>query len=181
MVKTYSQLYLDARKTLQIIDDEQTASMVARQLLCFVSGKSREQIVTDRDMAASEETCAKMDFSVSRYLRGEPLAYILGEWSFFGLPMTVTEDVLIPRDDTAVVTALALEKLMGMENPRVLDLCTGSGCIGIAIAANCPKAAAVLADISPKALAVAKINVRRNSLQKRVTALQADALRKKHL
>ena len=177
MVKTYSQLYLDARKTLQIIDDEQTASMVARQLLCFVSGKSREQIVTDRDMAASEETCAKMDFSVSRYLRGEPLAYILGEWEFFGLPLYVTKDVLIPRDDTCAVVELAINKALFLgKDPRILDLCTGSGCIGLAIASRVKDARVTLADISKDALAIAKKNAARNRLTGRVTCIAADAL-----
>lgn len=176
MVKTYSQLYLDARKTLQIIDDEQTASMVARQLLCFVSGKSREQIVTDRDMAAPEETWAKMDFAVSRYLRGEPLAYILGEWEFFGLPLFVTKDVLIPRDDTCAVVELAINKALFLgKDPRILDLCTGSGCIGLAIASRVKDARVTLADISKDALAIAKKNAARNRLTGRVTCIGADA------
>ena len=177
MVKTYSQLYLDARKTLQIIDDEQTASMVARQLLCFVSGKTREQIVSDRDMAAPEETCAKMDFAVSRYLRGEPLAYILGEWEFFGLPLYVSKDVLIPRDDTCAVVELAINKALFLgKDPRILDLCTGSGCIGLAIASRVKDSRVTLADISKDALAIAKKNAARNRLTGRVTCIGADAL-----
>ena len=82
MVKTYSQLYLDARRTLMLAEDTQTASMTARQLLCFVSGKTQEQILASRDLYATEEISAKLDFAVSRCLKGEPLAYILGEWEF---------------------------------------------------------------------------------------------------
>ena len=177
MVKTYSQLYLDARKTLQIVDDEQTASMVARQLLCFVSGKTREEIVSQRETSAAEEVCAKMDFAVSRYLKGEPLAYILGEWEFFGLPLYVTKDVLIPRDDTCAVVELAINKALFLgKDPRVLDLCTGSGCIGLAIAQRVKDAKVTLADISKEALAVAKKNVTRHQLSARVSCVQADAL-----
>ena len=146
---TYSQLYLDARKTLLCGEDAQTASMVARQLLCFVSGKTPEQIVADRESLATEEISAKLDFAVSRYLRGEPLAYILGEWEFYGLPLYVTKDVLIPRDDTCAVTTLAINHALFMsKDPRVLDLCTGSGCIGLAIASRVKDARVTLADIS---------------------------------
>ena len=177
MVKTYSQLYLDARKTLQIVDDEQTASMVARQLLCFVSGKTREQVVSLREASAPEDVCAKMDFAVSRYLKGEPLAYILGEWEFFGLPLYVTKDVLIPRDDTCAVVELAINKALFLgKDPRILDLCTGSGCIGLAIASRVKDARVTLADISKDALAIAKKNAMRNHLNSRVTCISADAL-----
>ena len=179
MVKTYSQLYLDARKTLLCGEDAQTASMVARQLLCFVSGKAPEQIMADRESLATEEISAKLDFAVSRYLRGEPLAYILGEWEFYGLPLYVTKDVLIPRDDTCAVTTLAINHALFMnKDPRVLDLCTGSGCIGLAVASRVKDARVTLADISKEALAVAKKNASRNHLTGRVSCFQADALGK---
>ena len=177
MVKTYSQLYLDARKTLLISEDTQSAGMIARQLLCFVSGKTREQILADRDLYASEEISAKLDFAVSRVLKGEPLAYILGEWEFYGLPLYVTKDVLIPRDDTCAVASLAIEQGLKLEqNPRIMDLCTGSGCIGLAVASRIKDARVTLADISKDALAVAKRNISRNRLSGRVSCVQADAL-----
>ena len=64
MVKTYSQLYLDARKALMAVEDAQSAGFITRQLLCHVSGKTQEQIVALKDHYASEETCAGMDFAV---------------------------------------------------------------------------------------------------------------------
>ena len=79
MVKTYSQLYLDARKILMAVDDADTAGFTARQILCHVSGKTPEQVLAGRDLYASEEICAAMDFAVHRALSGEPLAYILGQ------------------------------------------------------------------------------------------------------
>jgi release factor glutamine methyltransferase len=153
--------------------------MTARQLLCFVSGKTQEQILSSRDLYASEEISAKLDFAVSRYLNGEPLAYILGEWEFYGLPLYVTKDVLIPRDDTCAVTTLAIDQAMRLESaPRILDLCTGSGCIGLAIASRVKDARVTLADISREALAVAKRNIQRNHLTSKVTCIQANALEK---
>ena len=107
MVKTYSQLYLDARKAIMATEDMQTAGSLARQLLCHASGKSQEQILANREMYASEETCALVEQLTARVIAGEPLAYILGEWEFYGLPLYVDKNVLIPRDDTCAVATLA--------------------------------------------------------------------------
>ena len=161
------------------VEDVQSASLIARNLLCFATGKTQEQILSDREMYASDAVCQTLDNALSRVLSGEPLAYILGEWEFYGLPLFVTPDVLIPRDDTCAVTALAINQgLFLKEDPRILDLCTGSGCIGLAIASRVKDARITLADISREALAVAKKNVSRNHLSGRVSCVQADALSK---
>ena len=177
MVKKYSDLYLEARRSFMKIEDQQTASLLARDLLCYVSGKSREQILADREKYACETICDAMESAVDRIVAGEPLAYVLGEWEFYGLKLYVDKNVLIPRDDTCAVASLAMKKALFLdENPRILDLCTGSGCIGIAIANRVKDAKVTLADISPEALAVAKKNISRHKLTGRVTAVQADAL-----
>ena len=179
MVKTYSQLYLDARRTLMATEDAQSAGYIARQLLCHISGKGQEYILANRDTYASEEISAAMDFAVARYIKGEPLAYILGQWEFYGLKLYVTPDVLIPRDDTCAVASLAINQALFLnESPRILDLCTGSGCIGLAIASRVKDARVTLADISTEALAVAKKNVVLNHLSAKVSCVQADALAK---
>ena len=179
MVKTYSQLYLDARRTLMATEDAQSAGYIARQLLCHISGKGQEYILANRDTYASEEISAAMDFAVARYIKGEPLAYILGQWEFYGLKLYVTPDVLIPRDDTCAVASLAINQALFLnESPRILDLCTGSGCIGLAIASRVKDARVTLADISKEALAVAKKNVVLNHLSAKVSCVQADALAK---
>ena len=179
MVKKFSQLYLDARRALMEIEDQQTASLLARNLLCFVSGKTQEQVIADREKYACEQVCMDMESSVQRLLEGEPLAYVLGEWSFYGLNLYVDNNVLIPRDDTCAVTQLAIKKGLFLDSdPRILDLCTGSGCIGIAIASRVKDAKVTLADISRDALAVAKKNIVRHKLSARVSCVQADALSK---
>jgi len=179
LVKTYSQLYLDARKTIMATEDAQSAGMLARQLLCHVSGKTQEQILASRELYASEEICQHMDALTARLIAGEPLAYILGEWEFYGLPLYVDRNVLIPRDDTCAVATLAIQKALFLsKDPRVLDLCTGSGCIGLAIASRVKDARVTLADVSKEALAVAKKNIVRNHLSGRVSCIQADALKK---
>ena len=75
---------------------------------------------------------------VERHLAGEPVAYLIGEWEFYGLPLDISERVLIPRPDTEVLAAAVIEGLREAESPRVLDLCAGSGCIGLAVAKHVP-------------------------------------------
>lgn len=173
MVKKYADLCMEARREIAKSDGEQ-AGTIARELLSFAADKTMEELLRDMQLYAPEQVVFRFTSVLKDYLQGKPMAYILGEWSFFGLPMKVTPDVLIPRDDTMVVTALALEALKDRENPRVLDLCTGSGCIGIAIAHNSPSARVTLADISDAALKVAKENVSLNKLTGRVSIVKAD-------
>jgi release factor glutamine methyltransferase len=118
-----------------------------------------------------------METAVSRVMAGEPLAYVLGEWSFYGLTFYIDKNVLIPRDDTCAVTQLAIKRGLYLdENPRILDLCTGSGCIGIAVANRIKDASVTLADISPEALAVAQKNVQRHQMENRIACRMANAL-----
>lgn len=177
MVKTFSELYLDARRSLMRVEDQQTASHLARNLLCYVSGKSYEALIADRETYATETICEEMEHAVARILQEEPLAYVLGEWSFYGMNLHVDSNVLIPRDDTCAVTSLAIKRGLHLEqSPRILDLCTGSGCIGLAIASRVKDARVTLVDVSKDALAVAKKNVMRQKLSGRVACYQADAL-----
>ncbi len=177
MVKTFSTLYLDARREFLKTEDPDTASRLARDLLCFVSGKSKEQVLTDREKYACEDVCQTMEDAVRRIVAGEPLAYVLGEWEFYGLKMYVDRNVLIPRDDTCAVTALAVKRGLFLDqDPRILDLCTGSGCIGIAVASRVKDAKVTLADVSREALAVARKNIALHKLSGRVSCVQADAL-----
>ena len=121
MVRKYSELYLDARRQLLPTEGEQ-AGKVARMLLSAASGKTEEAIIADRDLYASEEISIRTDALVRRYLSGEPLAYLFGEWDFYGMTLTVTPDVLIPRDDTAAVTELAIKRALFLpQNARILD------------------------------------------------------------
>ena len=177
MVKTYGELYMETRRAFMAREDGQTASLMARNLMCHVTGKTPEQVIAHRDLYANEQMCAWMEQAVPRILAGEPLAYVLGEWDFYGMTLYVDKNVLIPRDDTCAVTALAIQQAMFLdESPRILDLCTGSGCIGLAIAHRVKDAKVTLADISREALAVAKRNVAAQKLSGRVVCTQVDAL-----
>ena len=172
-----SELYLQTRKLLMETEDPNTASLMARNLLCHFSGMTQEQILADRDSLASEALCHSMADALRRLRQQEPLAYILQEWDFYGMRLYVDKHVLIPRDDTCAVTALAIKQSIFLDRePRILDLCTGSGCIGLAIAQHVKDARVTLADISKEALAVAKKNVVNLKLSARVSCVNADAL-----
>lgn len=177
MVKTYRDLYLDARKAFLANDDVNTAAMTARELLTKYSGKNTEEILACANEYASAQVCAEMEKGVERILKGEPLAYVLGEWEFYGLPLIVTPDVLIPRDDTCAVAELAIRQGMFLDrDPRVLDLCCGSGCIGLAVASKVKDARIALGDLSKEALLVAKKNIALNKFGGRVSCVQIDAM-----
>ena len=177
-MKKLSDLYLDTRKKLILNKDPDTASFVARNLIAHFAEKTQEQLLAYKDTLISDAVCAQVDYAVFRYQQGEPLAYILGQWDFYGMRLVVNSDVLIPRDDTCAVTALAINRALFLgKNPRVLDLCTGSGCIGLAIASRVKDARVTLADVSPNALAVAKKNIALQKLTGRVSCMQVDALK----
>ena len=176
MVKKYGDLYLDTRRALLDTEDPAMAGFMARHLICYVSGKTQDAMLMDRELYAPEAVCKGVEKGLNRLLEGEPLAYVLGEWEFYGLPLKVTPDVLIPRDDTCAVTERAIKKALFLDSdPRILDLCCGSGCIGLAIASRVKDARVTLADISQEALAVAKENVALNHLGGRVRCMAVDA------
>ncbi len=177
MVKKYIELYLDARSALREEYEEQSGN-VARQLLSAASGKTPEAIIADCNIYASEGIEATLKDYVARAQRGEPLAYILGQWDFMGMTLTVTRDTLIPRDDTMAVTELAIQAALHLRSgPRILDLCTGTGCIGLAVAQRVNDAKVVLGDVSPAAIRVARKNVQDLHLGGRVTCLPLDAMK----
>ena len=172
-----SELYLYTRRQLLAGEDADRAAFLAREIVSFVTGKTREQMLADRDYYVSDKTCEKAEKLTQRLLAGEPLAYVMGQWEFYGMQLTVNENVLIPRDDTCAVTELAINQALFLnENPRILDLCTGSGCIGLAIASRVKDAKITLADISRDALQVARKNISAQKLSGRVTCVQANAL-----
>ena len=109
---------------------------------------------------------------IDRRLTGEPLPYILGEWEFYGLPMYVSPAVLIPRPDTECLVEAAIP-LLDDTHRDVLDLCCGSGCIGIALA-SLRGASVTSVDVSADALKVAERNAQRNGVS--IRTVQSDFL-----
>ena len=178
MVKKYGDLYQDTRRALLATENAQDAGVLARMLVCHASGKTQAEFLADRELYASETIVACVEDGLRRLLAEEPIAYILGQWEFYGLPLKVSPNVLIPRDDTCAVAELAIRQALFLDqDPRVLDLCCGSGAIGLAVASRVKDAKVTLADLSPEALTVAKENVTLNKLSGRVRCISADALK----
>ena len=176
MATTYNNLYLDARARLKKAGVE-AAQLEAREIVCYAADKSREQLYRDMSLYASAQLEKRVEELVQRRLAGEPVAYIIGEWEFYGLPLDISRDVLIPRADTELLAERGIARAQEAgEGARVLDLCAGSGCVGLAIASQVPTCRVVLGDLSEGALRTCKQNVRRNGLNARVTCLSVDAL-----
>ncbi|GHV34147.1 release factor glutamine methyltransferase [Clostridia bacterium] len=161
---TYERLYREARARVE--------PMEAKFLLMTAADKSHEELIRDYPLIAPKQVAAKFADMLSRRLDGQPLAYIIGSWSFLGLTLTVTPDVLIPRMDTEVLAEAAIK----LAPARSLDLCCGSGCVALAIASNVERARVVMLDFSDAALRIARKNARDLKLQSRVTAVRGDAL-----
>ncbi len=177
-MKTYNDIYLNLRRQLKAAGIE-AFQVEARLIACAAAGKTKEAFFRDLKLYVTDEFESRVADMASRRIAGEPVAQVTGEWEFMGYPIQVTKDVLIPRIDTEVLAETAIDHLRSREvsGSRVLDLCTGSGCIGIAIAKNVPDCKVVAVDKSLKALAVCRNNIYRNNLTRCITCLDADAMK----
>lgn len=144
----------------------------AEYLLAEALHVPRLNLLLSMETAVPSAAAGQFESSLRRREKREPLQYILGTQPFFGLTLTVTSDVLIPRGDTETLCEWALDALPRAVPARVLDLCTGSGALAIAIGHERPQAQVTAADISPAALAVARQNA--CALQVPVRFLQGD-------
>lgn len=175
MPRTYSELYISVRNALRDAGVE-AANVEARLIVASASGKTTAKLLQDMRLYATDAVEKKAADMLGRRLAGEPVAYITGVWEFRGLPMEVSPDVLIPRVDTEVLADEAINWLLqNRREARVLDLCSGTGCIGCAIADALPLSHVVLADISAEAIDLSRRNVARNGLAGRVSYMLADA------
>ena len=164
MATTYNNLYLDLRTELRRAGDEE-ATQSARELVCAAAAKTREELVRDGSLYASPEVEKSARELVKRHLAGEPVAYLIGEWEFYGLPLDISKEVLIPRPDTEVLVDQALPYVQSLGNCRVLDLCAGTGCLGIGIRHFVPSASVTCVEKSPQALQYLQANVHGTGVQ----------------
>ena len=177
VIGTFGEAYRHVRSMLAEEEGSRSA-FVARELLSLASGYDTAALMSMSYDPIPKGVLERYLHDAGRIIDGEPLAYVLGNWSFYGLDLTVTPDVLIPRDDTMAVTDLALAYSPTDDRPvKIMDLCTGSGCIGLALASKLSQAEVVLCDVSGKALRIAEKIARDLKLWGRVTSLQADVLR----
>lgn len=174
-MKTYNDIYMLTRNALRNAGIE-AYTLEAKLLVATAAGKTTGELLRDLSLFTTGDMEKKVAALTERRIDGEPVAYITGGWEFYGLPMTITSDVLIPRMDTEVLVDAAKELLTGRKmDARVLDLCTGSGCIACAIGHELPATRLVAVDISAAALEICRKNVAANRLNGRVICMQADA------
>ena len=174
---TYQQWLADAAQALNQVNPTENGKVDALVLLQHATGKSRTQILAFDETEIDEKVRLKLTALLDRRLKGEPIAYILGEKEFWSLPLNVSEETLIPRPDTEILVEkafqIALEKLE--DNPlhfRILDLGTGTGAIALALASElsliCQKKAIQLdvigVDLMPEVVKLAQANAEKNQL-----------------
>jgi release factor glutamine methyltransferase len=150
-------------------------------LLAHLLGKRRLDLYMEFERELDEPTLEKLREMVKRRAAGEPLQYITGEAEFCGLKFAVDRRVLIPRPETELLVETVLEQLKeGVRSQksevRIIDLCTGSGCIAVALAKKLDGAEVYATDSSAEALAVARGNAARHGVEKKIRFLQGDLL-----
>lgn len=161
------------RKSLSGFYPDNEISGLVRLLIEHVTKSSMPALLSDKNTKITSEEVLKIDKIVERLQRFEPIQYILGETEFYGLPFTVNQDVLIPRPETEELVELILNENKESK-PRILDIGTGSGCIAVSLQKHIHESSVTAWDISEKALAVAALNSKSNSVN--VTFNQVDIL-----
>jgi len=178
-METYNDIYLRVRKKLKSAGVE-ASELEARLIVTHCANKTRDQLLLMGTIFATDPVVkGKIDECLNRRLSGEPLAYVLGEWEFYSIPLIVNAHVMIPRVDTELLAQETINLLKRkVWQTRLLDLCTGSGCIGLAVAANVSSCRIVMIDSSEQALAVCRQNMIKTNLSRHLTAMDADILQK---
>ncbi|MGA2539413.1 MAG: peptide chain release factor N(5)-glutamine methyltransferase [Terracidiphilus sp.] len=148
----------------------------AELLLQFVLGRDRAFVLAHPDDQVGQHSVERYFALIQKRMAGEPVQYIVGEQEFYGLPFRVTPDVLIPRLETEHLVEKTLELAERFEQPRIVDVGTGSGAIAVALAHWLPLAQITAVDISIGALTVADKNAKRNGLVDRVRFIESDLL-----
>ncbi|MBR4940899.1 MAG: peptide chain release factor N(5)-glutamine methyltransferase, partial [Clostridia bacterium] len=167
--------FADALATAQQLGyAEQSAALESMELACLAAGISRDRwfFVSEREAQLKVDP----DKLLARRAAGEPLAYILGEWDFYGLTLKTDRRALIPRDDSCCVLELFLSRLQPGKG-EILDLCTGTGCLGLAAASVRKDVDVILCDFSDDALSLARENIGLLAMENRVKALKGNALK----
>lgn len=148
--------------------------LTAEILLSYVLKLSRVRLYVDLDRPLSKEELGAYRALIERRMAGEPTQYLTGVREFYNRAFKVDARVLIPRPETELLVEAALRMLPKDAPGRALDVCTGSGCIAISLAAERPQATVIATDLSPDACALAQENAQALGVADRVTVLQGD-------
>ncbi len=150
LVTTIGEAWRLARQRIDRLD--------ARLLIEHVASCSHADLLAHPSRPLSARQVRQLEALVQRRTSGEPLAHLVGSVGFYGREFRVNADVLVPRPETELLVELALERVRALHEPAVADLGTGSGVLAISLKCLCPQARVVAVDLSPAALAVARMN-----------------------
>ncbi len=152
--------------------------LCAEMLVAHVLGCPRLKLYMEVDRPASPDELSQLRSLAKRALAHEPVQYLVGEASFYGISLKADKRALIPRPETQTLVDQAAEAIKSIEDrpPRVADVCTGSGCVAIAIASQNPGAVVHASDIDADALELARENLERHELAERITLFSGDLL-----
>lgn len=167
-------LLKESAKKLEVISD--SAYFDAELLLAHCLGKNRTYLHTWPEKQLDDTQLDAFNKLIEKRLTNYPVAYLLGTKPFWTLDLIVTPDVLIPRPETELLVEIALEKINGIEKPKILDLGTGSGAIALALASERSDAIITAVDYSEEALTVARENAEKLNLNEKLTFIQSDWL-----
>jgi len=149
--------------------------LCAEMLICHVLKKQRIDLYTQFDCIVPQAQLAQLRALIKRAGEHEPVAYLVGKTEFYSIELDIGPACLIPRPETELLVQHAIESLRTRTGEqRVLDLCTGSACIAVALAKNCDHAHVIASDVSESALGIAQQNVQKHELNGRVELRQGD-------
>ena len=161
-------------KRILIENNIEDANIIARILLEFVLKINRNEIFLKQEQEVKIESEEKYRLNIEKIVQGVPLQYITNSQEFMGLSFYVNENVLIPQPDTEILVEEVI-KIVSKENKmNILDICTGSGCIGISLANAVPNAKITMSDISKNAIETAKKNAKENDVIERIEFIESD-------
>lgn len=160
---TIFEVYNGIKKELAEVTEDYVFE--AKQLIKHITGYTNKEILMAYNEEVSEEDKKKIDIIIEKRKTHYPLQYILGSWEFYGIPFVVGEGVLIPRADTETLVEKALQKIENKRAAKVLDLCTGSGCIAITVAKKRTDVSVTALEKSDEALDYALLNMQQNEIK----------------
>jgi release factor glutamine methyltransferase len=172
---TIQQILADAIPRLQAAGVE-SARLDAEVLLGHLLGKDRGWLWAHPEFAVPAVTVERFAGLLARREQREPLAYLLGEWEFYGRPFFVSPAVLVPRPETELLVEAVVKWARARQAQTIADIGTGSGAIAVTLAVELPAVEIFAVDLSPDALAVARRNTARHAVQERVHLLKGDLL-----
>ena len=159
-------------------NEVQDSSIISRILAEYILNFNRQEIIANLDKEVKEEQRVRYYLALIEIIQGMPIQYITNKQEFMKLDFYVDENVLIPQPDTEILVEKAIEETKKIENVEILDMCTGSGCIGISIAKNIENAKVTLVDISENVIEIAKKNALRNKVESQLTFIQSNMFEK---